>query len=129
MLKDSPRAQADLENLLVKKIDPAKVKTLASHLADLKGLEKFPQLTGFLTDPVLEGATGKEPRDGGSIYLQARGGMLLATLKEPSQQMMMKLEVKNLACLWAELEAALGDAGSMWEVDPWATKRLKGKKK
>lgn len=125
----SPAMQRDLEALLVKKIDATRIKKMGAHLLDLKGLEKLPQLRDFLVDTELVAASGTEERDSGSVYFSARGGQLQVTLKEPSQAMMMRLECPNIASLWTVIEAALGDEGSMWEVDTWARSRGKRKKK
>lgn len=122
-------AAPEVEALLVRKIEPSKVKQMSTSLLDLKGLEKFPRLREFLSDPKLELADGVEDREPGSVYFQARGGVLAVTLKEPSQSLMLRFEVPSIAMLFPAMEAALDDATSLWEVDPWARKRKpRGKK-
>lgn len=118
-----------VKELLVKRIDPARVKKEVSMLSDLRGFEKFPRLKEFLTDPGLELDGVTELREPGTIYIVPREGVLAVTLKEPSQSLMLRLECPSLAALWPTIEAALDDTGSLWEVDPWARKRKGGKKK
>lgn len=113
----------------MKKVDHAKVKKVEKHLSSLVGLEKFPQLAHFLSDALYEGGDKPEEREGGSIWLQARGGELQIVLKEPSQGLMMRIAVPSWAALAATLEASLGDAGSMWEVDAYASQRKFKKRK
>ena len=118
---------AELKELLVKKIDPRKVKQSESLMTDLKGLEKLPMLKAFLTDPVLETDTATEPREPGTIYIQPRDGELAITLKEPSQALMLRLSAPSIQMVWPAIEAALDDASSLWESDPWAKRRKKKK--
>lgn len=113
----------------MKRIQAKQVKAMETHLNDSKGLEKFPQLKGFLSDTHSEGEGGRQERESGTVYFAARGGVLLVTLKEPSQALMLRMEVPSVAMLLPCIEAALGDEGSMWEVDPWARQRRKTKKK
>jgi len=112
----------------VKKISKLRVKGVSTHLSDFGGLEKLPQLRAFLADTTLEGEHGPEERLPGSIYIQPRGGKLCVTLKEPSQALMLRAEVERFSVLWPQIEAMLGDEGSMWELDPWAKKPRKQKK-
>lgn len=113
----------------MKRIELKRVKALKSHLTDQAGLEKFPQLKGFLCDTTSEGEGGKQEREAGTIYIRPGGGQLQVTLKEPTQGLLLRVDVPSLLALMGTLEAALGDEGSMWEVDPWAKKRVPKKKK
>lgn len=118
-----------LKEFLMKPIGPSRLKVDVSMLADVKGLEKFPRLAEFFTDPYLELDGSKVAREPGTVYIQPRGGDLQVTLKEPSQSLMMRLTVPSLASMWPTVEAALGDPSSLWEADPWARNRKPKKKK
>lgn len=100
------------------------------HLEDEDGLEKFPRLSSFLADCWYGDPKTKDEREPGSIYLCPRGGVLAVTLKEPSQRLLMRLEVRSLKVLFQTIEASLDPkSGSLWETDPWSrSKPKKGKK-
>lgn len=113
----------------MKKIEAAKVKRPEKALSDTAGLDKLPQVAAFLSDTLYmpEGEGNPEDREPGTIWIGARGGVLHVILKEPSQGLMMRLEVPSVQSLWKLVESALGAEGSMWETDPYA--RPKKKKK
>lgn len=113
----------------MRKIDSTKIKSGGAALSDLKGLEKLTRLREFLTDTSYELDGKTEEREPGTVYFQCRDGVLLVTLKEPSQALLMRLEASSLAMLWPTIEAALDGGTSLWEGDPWARARRKGKKK
>lgn len=120
---------AEVRSLTVKKFDAGRVKKTTSHLQDMRGLKEFPQLGLFFSDTVLEGEDGKVDREAGGIWIQPRNGVFRVVLKEPTQALMMVLEVKSFAALWTVVETALGAEGSMWEVDQFAQAKRKPKKK
>lgn len=117
------------EGVTVKKVSSEKVQRQAKALTDTAGLDKFPQLAGFLSDTLYEPVDGKVPedREPGTVWIGARGGVLHVLLKEPSQGLMMRLEVPSLQSLWKLVESALGSEGSMWESDPYARARKRKK--
>lgn len=118
-----------IKELFMRKLSSGQIKKVASMIADLRGFERLPNLRDFLTDPKLELDGVEIEREPGSVYFQARGDVFAVTLKEPSQGLLMRIEVPSIAALLPTIEAALGDSGSMWEADPWARKKPKGKKK
>jgi hypothetical protein len=113
----------ELKELVVKKIEPGRVKALAQHLDITDGLEKHPLLLGFFSDALFQTDAGVEPREAGTMFLMPKGGGFLVILKEPSQGLKLVVEVKSLRALWTTLEAALGSESSMWETDPYATRK------
>lgn len=117
------------KGVTMKKIEQSQVKRPEKALTDTAGLDKFPQLCGFLCDTTYQtDSDGKtEEREPGTIWLGARGGVIHVILKEPSQGLMLRLEVPSVQSLWKLVESALGAEGSMWESDPYA--RAKKKKK
>jgi len=118
-------AATALEDILVRRVDPKRVKSAMCLLTSMEGLQKFPMLKAFLTDSVLEYEGGKEAREPGTIYIQPRDGELAVTLKEPTQALLLRLQVPSIAAVWASIEAALDDPAAMWEADPWARRKKK----
>lgn len=117
----------ELQEILVHKISQDRVKKLDQHLVDEKGREKFPHLVSFLSDAFFISDAGADNREPGTIYIAPRGGVLNVWLKEPSQGLAMHVGVKSIVALLATLEAALGNEGSMWEKDRYASARRKKK--
>lgn len=124
-----PPAWFSVGESTMRKISVERVKRPEKALADTSGLDKFPQLSSFLSDTFFEPVNGKEAevREPGTIWIGARGGILHVILKEPSQGVMCRLDVPSVASLWKLVESALASEGSMWEADPYG-KRV-GKKK
>lgn len=90
-------------------------------LTDLRGLEKLPNLAKFLTHTWYGDPEAGDERIPGTVYLCVKDGSLAVTLKEPSQRLMLRVEVANLADLYAQIDLVLDpSAGSLWETDPWA---------
>jgi len=111
----------------VKKIERADPGVNFGHLMDHSGLEKYPALAGFLHDAFYEGTNPPEDRLPGSVYLVARDGVLQVTLKEPTQGLLLRVEVDSWKSMLVAVEAALTGPASLWQVDPWARKPKKKK--
>lgn len=118
-----------LEEKLMKPIGGDRVKSQGVWLSDETGLKQFPNLLQFFSDVTLELEGGNALREPGTMFIQPRNGGFIVTLKEPSQAMMLRVEVKCWAALLTTVEAALASTSSLWEVDAWAQKRLPKKRR
>lgn len=115
-------------DMAMRRIDATRIRKRESHLSSKDGRKEFPQLWSFLAEASVQGEKGEEDREPGSIWIGVRNGSLHCVLKEASQGLVLRVEVKSLTALLTTLEAALGAEGSMWELDTYPGKKRPGKR-
>lgn len=109
----------------MKRISDKRVKGNADYLLNKEGLKDFPQLFHFLSDAQYTDGKDVSERMPGTWWLSCRNGAIQCVLKEPSQGLILRVEVPSLAALLNTVEAALGSEGSMWEKDQFEPKMKK----
>jgi hypothetical protein len=114
-------------SMAMKPIAAKKIKSATCHLRSNDGKKDFPQLWMFFAEAKLQGADGEQDRQPGTMWVGVRDGALQVVLKEPSQGLILRVEVESVAALLTVVEAALGAEGSMWEADQYQPK--KGRRK
>lgn len=90
--------------------DPEAFKTLAN-------------LRAFFQDQVYEGT--ERAREPGVLILTARAGRWVATLKDPSQCVMLKLTAETMDELWLAADECLGSGEAPWETDSFEVAKRK----
>lgn len=93
---------------------------------DVEAFKPLPNLRKFLLDQTYEDS-GQERRTG-TIILSARAGAWVATCKEPTPCLMLKVQAASLDELWITLDDMLGAEDAPWEHDPYEAARKPKKK-
>lgn len=114
----------------MKRITDVTINKPISHVVNLDGLESLPGLKDFLTSTFYGEPSDNDERLPGSIYIAARDKEFGITCKEPTQGLVMRLQVPSFKLIIPTLEAVLTDyQRSKWETDPYARKPAKSPRK
>lgn len=85
-------------------------------------VKAYPLLLGYMVDSAWPDGAHRAP---GRLFLAPEGGQWVATLKEPTQGLILRVSVQYPAEAWPALEAALRLPAPPWQADPWEKGRRK----